>query len=124
SRLVWALPVVAHAEGTGITGRLYVAGREVRATTVEEAIRHGLAYASEDRKRYGLNLIQDITTNITAANLRALARHGVVDRYRETSVAERFRRNLRIKTPTVQTVVGQLSGGNQQKVALAKRIYT
>jgi len=119
-----AMSVFGHAYGTGISGRLYVAGREVRATTVEEAIRHGLAYASEDRKRYGLNLIQDITTNITAANLRALARHGVVDRYRETSVAERFRRNLRIKTPTVQTVVGQLSGGNQQKVALAKWIYT
>ena len=119
-----AMSVFGHAYGTNISGRLFVAGREIRAATVEQAIRQGLAYASEDRKRYGLNLIQDITTNISAANLRALARRGVVDRHRETSVAERFRRNLRIKTPTVQTVVGQLSGGNQQKVALAKWIYT
>ncbi len=119
-----AMSVFGHAYGTNISGRLFVDGEEVRAATVEQAIRHGIAYASEDRKRYGLNLIQDISSNVSAANLRALARLGVVDQHRETSVAERFRRNLRIKTPTVQTVVGQLSGGNQQKVALSKWIYT
>ena len=119
-----AMSVFGRAYGTYTDGRLLMHGKEVRATTVEQAIRHGIAYASEDRKRFGLNLIQDVARNISAANLRALAHLGVVDENKETSVADRFRKDLRIKTPTVQTVVGQLSGGNQQKVALSKWIYT
>ncbi|HLT84811.1 MAG TPA: multiple monosaccharide ABC transporter ATP-binding protein [Phototrophicaceae bacterium] len=119
-----AMSVFGRAYGTFTDGRLFVHGQEVRPTTVEQAIRHGIAYASEDRKRFGLNLIQDVTRNVSAANLRALVRLGVVDQHRETVVADRFRKNLRIKTPTVQSIVGQLSGGNQQKVALSKWIYT
>ena len=119
-----AMSVFGRAYGTFVGGRLFVHGEEVRATTVEQAIRHGIAYASEDRKRFGLNLIQDVTRNVSAANLSKLARLSVVDQHRETSVADRFRKDLRIKTPTVQSIVGQLSGGNQQKVALSKWIYT
>jgi putative multiple sugar transport system ATP-binding protein len=119
-----AMSIFGRSYGHNVSGRLYKEGREIRATTVEQAIRHGIAYATEDRKRYGLNLIQDIKRNVAAANLRQMSRLGVVDVNEETTVAERYRKELRIKTPDVNTVVGQLSGGNQQKVVLSKWIYT
>ncbi|KAE8764352.1 multiple monosaccharide ABC transporter ATP-binding protein [Georgenia thermotolerans] len=119
-----AMSIFGRSYGHNISGRLYKEGREIRATTVEQAIRHGIAYATEDRKRYGLNLIQDIKRNVAAANLEKMSRLGVVDVHEETTVAERYRREMRIKTPDVNTIVGQLSGGNQQKVVLSKWIYT
>ncbi|MDD9206741.1 sugar ABC transporter ATP-binding protein [Georgenia sp. 10Sc9-8] len=118
------MSVFGHSYGTSISGRLFKDGKEVRATTVEQAIRHGIAYATEDRKTYGLNLIEDIKRNVTAAALRKLSRLGVVDREQETVVAERYRKDLSIKTPSVEAIVGQLSGGNQQKVVLSKWIFT
>ncbi|QDB79894.1 sugar ABC transporter ATP-binding protein [Georgenia wutianyii] len=119
-----AMSVFGRAYGTLVDGHLFVRGEEVKATTVAHAIRHGIAYASEDRKRFGLNLIQDVCRNVSVANLQALAQLGVIDQNKETAVADGYRRDLRIKTPTVQSIVGQLSGGNQQKVALSKWIYT
>jgi putative multiple sugar transport system ATP-binding protein len=91
---------------------------------VSEAIRNGLAYATEDRKRFGLNLIGGIAVNITAAALGRLARFGVVDRITEHNVAEGFRRQMNIKAPNVSVQTGKLSGGNQQKVVLSKWIYS
>ncbi|WP_127132085.1 multiple monosaccharide ABC transporter ATP-binding protein [Georgenia sp. SYP-B2076] len=119
-----AMSIFGRAYGQNISGRLYKAGTEIKSHTVEQAINHGIAYATEDRKRYGLNLIQDIKLNVAAAGLRKLARFGVVDRHEESTVAERYRREMRIKTPSVDAIVGQLSGGNQQKVVLSKWIFT
>ena len=85
---------------------------------------HGLAYVSEDRKVLGLNLIADVRTNTAAAALSKISRHGVVDDSAEREVAERYRRELRIKTASLAAPVGSLSGGNQQKVVLAKWIFT
>ncbi len=98
--------------------------REITVRTVTDAIRHGLAYATEDRKTYGLNLIEDVKRNISAAGLRGLARGGWVNDNREYEVAERFRKEMNIKTPSVLSPTGQLSGGNQQKVVLSKWIFT
>ncbi len=119
-----AMSIFGRSYGRGITGRIYKNGQEIQVRSVDEAINHGLAYATEDRKRYGLNLIQDIRQNVSAAGLRRLARRGWVNGNEEVRVAEEFRASLNIKTPTVMAVVGKLSGGNQQKVVLAKWLYT
>src|SRR3954447_13800574 len=83
-----------------------------------------IAYATEDRKRYGLNLIDDIKRNVSAARLGKLVRRGWVDDNEEYRVAEGFRRSMNIKAPTVAAITGKLSGGNQQKVVLSKWIFT
>ena len=99
-------------------------GEPVEVRTVADAIRLGIAYATEDRKRYGLNLIEDIKRNVSAARLAKLAHRGWVDDHEEYRVAEGFRRSLNIKAPTVASITGKLSGGNQQKVVLSKWIFT
>jgi putative multiple sugar transport system ATP-binding protein len=119
-----AMSVFGHSYGVGISGRLIKDGEPIQARTVAEAIGHRIAYATEDRKRYGLNLIDDIKRNVSAARLRKLARHGWVDDNEEYRVAEGFRRSMNIKAPTVASVTGKLSGGNQQKVVLSKWIFT
>ncbi|HLR95101.1 MAG TPA: ATP-binding cassette domain-containing protein, partial [Jiangellaceae bacterium] len=98
--------------------------KEIRTRTVSEAIANGIAYVSEDRKRFGLNLIEDVRRNVSAAGLFRLATRGWVNGNEELKVAEDYRADLNIKTPTVLTVVNNLSGGNQQKVALSKWLYT
>jgi putative multiple sugar transport system ATP-binding protein len=119
-----AMSVFGHSYGVNISGRLLLHGEEVQVRTVEEAIAHGLAYATEDRKRYGLNLIEDIRRNISAANLPRLARLGVVNSAREITATDRLRREMRIKADSVDIVSGNLSGGNQQKVVLSKWLFT
>jgi len=119
-----AMSVFGQSWGTNISGRLFKHGKPIEAKSVQQAIRHGLAYATEDRKRYGLNLIDNITRNISAAALGKLARTGWVDDNRELAVANEYRTSLRIKAPTVSAITGKLSGGNQQKVVLAKWIFT
>ncbi|GAA4702978.1 multiple monosaccharide ABC transporter ATP-binding protein [Phytohabitans rumicis] len=119
-----AMSVFGRSYGRDISGRLYMHGKEIKARTVAEAIGNGIAYATEDRKRYGLNLIADVARNISAAALDKLSRAGWVNGNEEIKVAEEKRRDLNIKTPTVMSVVGQLSGGNQQKVVLSKWLLT
>ncbi|GII81666.1 xylose ABC transporter ATP-binding protein [Sphaerisporangium rufum] len=119
-----AMSVFGRAYGTGISGRVYRDGRPVEIRNVRDAIRHGIAYATEDRKRYGLNLIEDIKRNVSAARLGKLARRGWLDENKEYQVAEEFRGSMNIKAPSVQSITGKLSGGNQQKVVLSKWIFT
>jgi len=118
------MSVFGRAYGVGISGQVYKNGKPIALRTVEEAIEHGIAYATEDRKRYGLNLIEDIQRNVSGAALSKLANRGWVDDNREFQVAENFRGSLNIKAPGVATTTGTLSGGNQQKVVLAKWIFT
>ncbi|AVT29297.1 MULTISPECIES: multiple monosaccharide ABC transporter ATP-binding protein [unclassified Plantactinospora] len=119
-----AMSVFGRSYGTDISGRLVKDGREITVRSVRDAIRHGIAYATEDRKRYGLNLIEDIKRNVSAAGLSRLARRGWVDDHREFQVADEFRASMNIKAPSVLSVTGKLSGGNQQKVVLSKWIFT
>ena len=119
-----AMSVFGRSYGTNISGRIVKDGREIRLRSVREAIRHGIAYATEDRKRYGLNLIEDIKRNVSAAALGKLARHGWVDDNQEYQVADEFRTSMNIKAPSVSSITGKLSGGNQQKVVLSKWIFT
>jgi putative multiple sugar transport system ATP-binding protein len=119
-----AMSVFGRSYGVGITGRLYKEGQEITARTVDEAIKNGIAYATEDRKRYGLNLIEDIKRNVSAAGLDKLASRGWVHDNEEFRVADNYRTSLNIKAPSVNATTGTLSGGNQQKVVLAKWIFT
>ncbi|MFJ9823114.1 multiple monosaccharide ABC transporter ATP-binding protein [Streptomyces sp. NPDC101160] len=118
-----AMSVFGRSYGRWAGGRVRLHGREVRTRTVPEAIGHGIAYVTEDRKQLGLNLIDDISRNISLSALGKVARFGRVDRHAETRVAESFRRTMNIKAPTVFTRTGTLSGGNQQKVVLSKWIF-
>ncbi|WP_114855757.1 multiple monosaccharide ABC transporter ATP-binding protein [Brachybacterium sp. YJGR34] len=119
-----ARSVFGRSYGRDITGTVSMHGKPVQLRSVAEAIAHGLAYVSEDRKQYGLNLIQDIRTNVTAAALRKVTTGPWIDGNEEIAVAERYRSSLNIKTPTVMSLVGKLSGGNQQKVVLSKWLFT
>jgi putative multiple sugar transport system ATP-binding protein len=119
-----AMSVFGRSYGIDISGRLYKDGQELHLRSVGDAIRSRIAYATEDRKLYGLNLIQDIQRNVSAAGLHKLAKAGWVNENEEHRVAESFRRDLNIKAPSVLSVTGKLSGGNQQKVVLSKWIFT
>ncbi|GIH11056.1 xylose ABC transporter ATP-binding protein [Rhizocola hellebori] len=118
-----AMSLFGRSYGRDIGGRLIMHGKQVRARTVAEAIQNGIAYATEDRKRYGLNLIADVRANVSAAALTKLARAGWVNSHEEIKVAEQSRRDMNIKTPSVMDAVGNLSGGNQQKVVLSKWLF-
>ena len=119
-----AMSIFGKSYGTGISGQIFIGGKEVKLNTVTEAIRHGLAYVTEDRKGNGLILSNPIKINTTLANLKAVSSHGVLDGDKEYAVAEEYREKLKTKCPTVEQNVGNLSGGNQQKVLLAKWMFT
>lgn len=115
-----AMSLFGRLWGTNISGQVFKDGVEISTATVDEAVAHGIAYLTEDRKRYGLNLIGTISANISAVALARFAKWGVIDRNREYLAAEDYRKSMNIKTPSVSEVVGRLSGGNQQKVVLSK----
>ncbi len=96
-------------------------GRRLQARSPRQALRAGIAYLSEDRRALGLSLPQSITANITLATLRKyVTRLRLLDSKAEREVASRYREKLTIRTPSLDTPVEQLSGGNQQKTMLAK----
>jgi len=119
-----AMSIFGRTYGREISGSIYRNGAEVHTHTVGQAVAQGIAYVSEDRKRYGLNLIQSVKENMTVAGLTKVAKRGVIEANAEISVANRLRKELTVKAPTVESQVGKLSGGNQQKVALAKWVFT
>ncbi|MBW3070157.1 ATP-binding cassette domain-containing protein [Actinomyces sp. 594] len=119
-----AMSLFGRSWGTNISGHVYKNGKEISTATVRQAIDNGLAYVTEDRKVLGLNLIQDVKTNTTAAALNKVSSRGIVDDAAEEEVAENYRRELRTKTESLATPVGSLSGGNQQKVVLAKWMFS
>jgi rhamnose transport system ATP-binding protein len=107
------------------TGTVELEGGPVTIRTVRDALDHGIAYLSEDRRQLGLSLGQSITTNITLPSLRTYVRRlGWVDRTAERAAAERLRDRLGIRATSLDQPVGQLSGGNQQKTMLAKWLGT
>ena len=119
-----AMSIFGQSYGRDISGKVYKNGKEIQTRNVTEAIKHGIAYATEDRKTYGLNLIDDIKRNISAAALHKIASRGWVNENEEVKVAEEYRKSLNIRTPSVAALTGQLSGGNQQKVVLSKWVFS
>ena len=119
-----AMSIFGQTYGRDISGTVFRNGKPVQTKTVGQAVAHGIAYVSEDRKRYGLNLIQSVKENMTAAALRKVASRGVIEPNGEFVAANKLRRELTVKAPTVEAQVGKLSGGNQQKVSVAKWVFT
>ncbi|AST95255.1 ABC transporter ATP-binding protein [Shouchella clausii] len=119
-----AMSLFGKSYGTNITGTIKKDGKAISIPSVRAAIDHGLAYATEDRKSYGLVLMNDIKENISLANLPAVSQNQIIDQMKETQVAESFMRKLQIKAHSILQETGKLSGGNQQKVVLSKWILS
>ena len=118
-----AMSIFGHSYGSEISGTVEIHGKEVHLHSPRQAIDAGLAYVTEDRKGSGLILSNPITINNTLANIKGVSRRGVINHDKEIVVAEEYRKKLNTKTPSVLQNVGNLSGGNQQKVLLAKWMY-
>lgn len=118
-----AMSIFGRAYGRHITGQAYKNGREVDLSTIDKAIANGVAYATEDRKTYGLILIEDIKENITLANLEAITDGIVINEPKELTVTREYRDKLNIKCSSILQKTVNLSGGNQQKVVLSKWLF-
>ncbi|WP_321819730.1 MULTISPECIES: multiple monosaccharide ABC transporter ATP-binding protein [unclassified Burkholderia] len=119
-----AMSIFGGTYGQDISGSVLIHGKPVNVSSVRKAIDAGLAYVTEDRKGNGLLLDDDIRTNISLANLAGVSKYGVVNEHAEVSVASDFLAKLRIRAQGVSHVVGNLSGGNQQKVVLSKWLFS
>ena len=106
------------------SGEVVLDGRSLHIGSPAEAIRAGIAYLPEDRRQHGVVLDMSIAANTSLASLRSVSRRGLVDKAAERARAQDYVTRLRIKTPSVFAEVGTLSGGNQQKVALARWLST
>ncbi|MBQ7370505.1 MAG: ATP-binding cassette domain-containing protein [Blautia sp.] len=124
-RTEFAMSLFGHSYGQKITGQVFMHGKEISTKTVKDAIDNKIAYTSEDRKTYGLVLISDIKTNMTMAALRNYYANGqIVDQRKENIEAEEYKKKINVKATSINQTVGSLSGGNQQKVVLAKWMMT
>lgn len=118
-----AMSIFGKSYGRNISGQLFINGEEVHLHSVKDAIDHKLAYVTEDRKENGLILSNPIHINTTLANMRDISRHGVIDKDKEMAVSKEYVKKLKTKCSSVEQNVGNLSGGNQQKVLLAKWMF-
>ena len=119
-----AMSIFGRSYGMNISGQLLLDGKQVKLKkSALDAIRHKIAYVTEDRKGNGLVLSQSIKVNTSLANLGEISAATVIDADKEYAVAEEYVRKLKTKTPSVEQKVGNLSGGNQQKVLLAKWMF-
>jgi putative multiple sugar transport system ATP-binding protein len=122
-RTEFAMSIFGRTFGTRISGEVFLHGKKADTSTVGRTVKQGIAYATEDRKVYGLNLIDHVKHNVTLANLRGVSSGGVIDDNRELKVANDYRRRINIRSSSVYQTTGNLSGGNQQKVVLSKWLF-
>ena len=122
-RTEFALSIFGNTADYDIDGEILIKGNPVKLSHPHKAIDAGLAYVTEDRKGDGLILIQDVKSNITIANLERILNYGVIDANAEIKDAREYVDSLDIRTPSIEQKVLYLSGGNQQKVSLAKWLY-
>ena len=123
-RTEFAMSVFGRAYGQKISGDVFMRGKPVDVSTIPKAMAAGLAYATEDRKTFGLVLIDHIKHNVTLANLKGVSSRGVVDEVKELGVANKYRKDLAIRSSGVFQTTVNLSGGNQQKVVLSKWLFS
>jgi putative multiple sugar transport system ATP-binding protein len=108
--------------GSRSEGEIYIKGKKVNLPTARAAMKEGLFYISEDRKNLGLILMQSIKTNISNSSLDKISRLGVVDQQQEIREAEKYKKELNIKAPSIDQLARNLSGGNQQKVVVGRSL--
>ncbi|HZG84802.1 sugar ABC transporter ATP-binding protein [Paenibacillus sp.] len=118
-----ALSIFGNPKDYKLQGELLLEGAPRKFAHTSDAIQAGIAYVTEDRKGNGLFLAQDIKSNITAAHLRGIASNGIINDNEEVKVANEYKNSMYIKAPSVEQLVGKLSGGNQQKVSLGKWLF-
>ncbi len=118
-----AMSIFGRAYGSNISGELYKDGQPLELHSIPQAIEHGLAYVSEDRKGQGLIITNSVKHNLTLARPQFFSKHGILDKDLETNLAKEHREKLGIKVPSVENLVQNLSGGNQQKVLVGKWIF-
>ncbi|MDI4647687.1 ATP-binding cassette domain-containing protein [Cohnella hashimotonis] len=118
-----ALSIFGNPKSYKMQGELLVEGKRRSFKHTSDAIEAGIAYVTEDRKGDGLFLLQDIKSNVTAANLHGISRGGVINQNEEVKVANVYKKSMNVKAPSVEQIVGNLSGGNQQKVSLGKWLF-
>ena len=119
-----AMSIFGRSYGSGISGEVYINGEKVNLRTPEEAIHHGLAYVTEDRKTNGLILDESIRFNTTLSRMDKVCRGGIIDVDKEIQVAEEMKEEMGTKAPSIEQRIGNLSGGNQQKALLGKWLFT
>lgn len=119
-----AMSLFGRSFGTKISGEVYKNGKKIDLKTIEQAVKNGVAYVTEDRKQYGLVLIDDICRNISLSSLEKISHLGKVNENQEKQIAEEYRLKMNIKSPSIFQKTENLSGGNQQKVVLSKWILT
>ena len=103
---------------------MYLAGKEIHVASTRQAVENGIGLVSEDRKKYGLNFVWDLENNISISNLKAISNGPFVSDRKMEARALPYMKSMRIKAPSVHTKVATLSGGNQQKVVIARSLNT
>jgi putative multiple sugar transport system ATP-binding protein len=122
-RTEFAMSLFGKSYGRNITGELIKEGKPIQNNSVDEAIQNGFAYVTEDRKEYGLILMDDIKRNISLTGINKLTAKGVVNEREEVLIAEKMKKDMNIKASSILQKTSDLSGGNQQKVVLSKWIF-
>ncbi|GAB6392823.1 MAG: multiple sugar ABC transporter system ATP-binding protein [Treponematales bacterium] len=116
------MSIFGKSYGSKSEGEIFINGKQVHLNTSRQAMKAGMAYISEDRKELGLILIQDVKTNISNSSLEKISTFGIVDAQKEIREAEKYRKELSIRTPSVNQLARNLSGGNQQKVVVSRSL--
>jgi putative multiple sugar transport system ATP-binding protein len=119
-----AMSIFGQSYGKNIKGTIVKDGKEMFFHNVSQAIENGVAYLTEDRKNAGLILVDDIKHNITLASLDKISKRGVINTDKEIDVAHQYRDKMRIKSSSIHQKTEDLSGGNQQKVCVAKWLFS
>ena len=122
-RTEFAHSVFGNISNYKLSGEIEFLGKAVQLRNPYDAIKAGIAYVSEDRKGDGLILIDDIKQNITLANLKKFSPNGLINKNEEVKIASWYKDSMNIKAPSIEQKVGNLSGGNQQKVSFAKWLF-
>ncbi|MBQ0002810.1 MAG: sugar ABC transporter ATP-binding protein [Treponema sp.] len=118
-----AMSIFGRSYGSNISGEIYLNGKKVEFPNVKSAIEHGIAYVTEDRKGNGLILTESIAKNTTFAKLDRVSKHSILDFGLENKYAEEMRKEMHTKCASIFENVGNLSGGNQQKVLVGKWLF-
>lgn len=118
-----AMSIFGRSYGANISGEIYLNGKKVSFPTVKSAIEHGIAYVTEDRKGNGLILTESIAKNTTFAKLDKISKNAILDFGLENKYAEEMRKEMHTKCASIFENVGNLSGGNQQKVLVGKWLF-
>ncbi|HHX66481.1 MAG: multiple monosaccharide ABC transporter ATP-binding protein [Miniphocaeibacter sp.] len=119
-----AMSIFGKSYGNYISGEIYKDGQKIEIESPKDAIEAGIAYVTEDRKSQGLILEQSIKNNTTLSRLDKISNYGIINENKELDIANKYKDKLNIKAPNVMYKSGQLSGGNQQKIMLARWIYS